>query len=228
MKLFAIGDLHLAGNSDKPMDVFGSHWDNHFQKIQASWQANVGGDDIVLIPGDISWAMSLSDAMTDLEAIHALPGRKIILRGNHDFWWPSLTKLKDALPSSITPIQNDALVMDDICFAGTRGWVCPESAAFAESERKIYDREVQRLTLSLKKTDATKPLVCMMHFPPFNERRQSSGFTELFRQYKAKTVVYGHLHGKSCKGAFEGSMNGTEYLLCSCDHIGFEPKMITF
>ncbi|MBE5785480.1 MAG: phosphohydrolase [Clostridiales bacterium] len=227
MKLFALADLHLAGSVDKPMDVFGPQWDNHLARIREAWLDTVGEDDLVLIPGDISWAMQLKDALPDFETIAALPGVKLILRGNHDYWWNSLSKVRAVLPPGIHALQNDAFIWGDIAIAGSRGWPCPGSIGFDEKEdRPIYEREVIRMGLSLSKVPKGKTLVCMMHYPPFNERRMPSGFTELFEQHGARHVIYGHLHGKACKNAFEGERNGIFYSLCSADHLQFKPKLI--
>ena len=125
MGLYAIGDLHLPGGQEKPMDIFGDHWEDHFSRISQDWRTRVKADDTVLIPGDISWAMQLAAARPDLEAIGALPGRKVILRGNHDYWWSGITQVREALPQGMFALQNDALMLDD-CVAGSCcGWTCP-------------------------------------------------------------------------------------------------------
>ena len=228
MKLFAIGDLHLSHASDKPMDVFGPAWDDHAARIEESWRGLVAQEDVVLIPGDISWAMQLDEADADLQFIAALPGKKIIMRGNHDYWWSSLSKVKAALPHGIYALQNDAIDLGGAVIAGSRGWVCPGSSGFEpETDRKIYDREAIRLGMSLQKAGEGKRIIAMLHYPPFNEKRNSSAFTDLFEKHKVEHVIYGHLHGKSCRNAFEGVREGITYTLCSADHIGFMPKFIT-
>ena len=227
MRIFAIGDLHLSISSDKPMDVFGSNWDNHSQRVAQAWKDAVEPNDLVLIPGDISWAMQLKDAEADIRFIGDLPGRKVIMRGNHDYWWNSVSKVRSILPKDMWALQNDAVELENVVIAGSRGWMCPGSAGFdGEEDKRIYEREVLRLELSLSKAEKGKPVIGMLHYPPFNERRQPSGFTELFEKYGVKTVVYGHLHGKSCRNAFEGERNGVEYILCSADHLEFNPKLI--
>ena len=227
MKVFALADLHLSGSVNKPMDVFGPLWDNHLSRIRTAWLETVGEEDLVLIPGDISWAMHLQEAQTDLNTIAALPGKKLILRGNHDYWWSSLSKVRAALPEGMYALQNDAFLFGDIAVAGSRGWSCPGSIGFDEAEdRPIYEREVIRMGLSLSRVPKDKFLICMMHYPPFNERRKPSGFTELFEQHGAKHVLYGHLHGKACRNAFEGERSGVQYTLCSADHLEFKPKLI--
>lgn len=227
MKVFSIGDLHLPGSHDKTMDIFGSKWNNHFERICDTWQEIVGKDDVVLIPGDISWAMKLEEAVEDLNSIAKLNGTKLIIKGNHDYWWNSLTKIRLLLPKGMSAIQNDSLSIGDFCFAGSRGWLCPGSSLFKEDDNKIYSREVIRMRLSLSSADGEKRIICMSHFPPFNEKRAPSGFTDLFEEFNVEHVVYAHLHDKACKGAFEGIKNGVCYRLVSCDHLDFKPVFIT-
>ena len=160
MNIYAIGDLHLSGQSPKPMDIFGDHWTDHWPRIKESWQQAVSGDDVVLIPGDISWAMRLEEARCDLDAIGALPGRKIIMRGNHDYWWGSLSQVQSLLPPLMYALQNNSFVFEDCVIGGTRGWLCPGNHYFsAPSDEKIYLREAGRLELSLahaRKTGAAR------------------------------------------------------------------------
>ena len=227
MRIFAIGDLHLPGNAQKPMDVFGDRWERHFERVCDAWQALVSPSDTVLIPGDISWALKLEDAAEDLNAIARLNGQKVLLRGNHDYWWSSLSKVRGLLPRGMHALQNDALTLDGAAFAGSRGWTLPQSAAYSAAEdEKIYSRELMRLELSLKNAPKGMPLIGMLHFPPFSERRAPGAFCGLFEAYGASEVVYGHLHGKACKNAFEGAHNGVNYTLCSADHLDFSPKLI--
>ncbi|MDO4567960.1 MAG: metallophosphoesterase [Clostridia bacterium] len=227
MKVFAIGDLHMPGGMEKPMGVFGSKWDDHIARFSRTWKCTVSDNDIVLIPGDISWAMRLEDALPDLYLIHELPGTKVLLRGNHDYWWSSIGKLRTALPPSIHAIQNDAVTIGDYCIFGTRGWTYPGMVNFSETnDRHIYEREVLRLQLSATRVDASKCVICMMHFPPISDARSESGFLSAIELSGAKTVVYAHLHGRACDNAFEGEYRGVEYMLCSCDYIGFKPRLI--
>jgi len=232
MALYAIGDLHLSFSSDKPMDVFGEHWSNYEEKIKKSWLEQVSESDTVLIPGDISWAMKLDQARVDLEWIHNLPGRKILLRGNHDYWWSSLSKLQ-ALHENMDFLQNNFYVYESngesYAICGTRGWLCPNPNKFEENDQKIYERELLRLKLSL---DAAKDaghdkIVVMTHYPPTNESREPSGFIEIYESYGVKKVIYGHLHSSySFESGLKGLHNGVEYILTSCDYLGFEVKKI--
>ncbi len=224
MTIYAIGDLHLPGGDEKPMDVFGGHWENHFAKISEDWCAKVKPEDLVLIPGDISWAMQLSDALPDLEAIGALPGKKVLLRGNHDYWWGSITKLREALPLGMYALQNDAFLLGGRVICGTRGWLVPGDAGLSQEDQRIYEREILRLEMSLKEAERIAPgldKLVMMHYPPFNEKRTDSGFTKLLEQYRAKDLVYGHLHGFGLKYGFTGIRNDVRYYQVSCDGLHF-------
>ena len=186
MAIFAIGDLHLPGKEDKPMNVFGAQWENHFEMIQAHWRQLVGENDVVLIPGDISWAMYQENAMEDLEAIAALPGQKILLKGNHDYWWSSIAKVRNALPKGMHAIQNDSIVMGNKVVCGTRGWTMPtEGAPLVPAEQKIFNREVIRLQITLehaaKQADG-RPLIAMMHFPPLLADGVETAFSNMLER----------------------------------------------
>ena len=231
MRVFAIGDLHLPGGDMKPMDVFGAHWENHFERICDSWKRQVTGEDIVLIPGDISWAMQLENALCDLRAIASLPGRILILRGNHDFWWSSLTQLRCSLPENMHAVQNDAFDCGEYVVCGTRGWMIPGQGASGQDE-KIYKREVLRLEMSLKaakKLADGRPIVAMMHYPPLlpEHRAEGTGFTRLLSAYGVARCVYGHLHGQSVQRGVRGVYEGVRYDLVSCDSLGFEVLDVT-
>ncbi|NCB30993.1 MAG: phosphohydrolase, partial [Clostridia bacterium] len=196
-------------------------------RLETAWRNTVGREDVVLLPGDISWAMTLDEAKADLDFIAALPGKKVILRGNHDYWWSSVSKVRSALAPGIYALQNDCLALWGMAVVGTRGWTCPGSALFKpEEDQKLYERELIRLELSLKSAPPNVSKLCMLHYPPCNEKRQQSGFMDLLEAYGVERVIYGHLHGKSCKNAFEGNRNGVEYTLCSADHLAFSPKLI--
>lgn len=232
MALYAIGDLHLSFSSDKPMDVFGENWANYEEKIKSFWIENIRETDTTLIPGDISWAMRLEHALVDLEWIHELPGRKILLRGNHDYWWASLNKLQ-ALYEDMDFLQNNFYeyesegVMYAIC--GTRGWLCPNPNKFDENDKKIYDRELLRLKLSLDAAKAAghDKIIVMTHYPPTNDMQEDSGFTEIYEAYGVEKVIYGHLHTEfSFETGLQGVHGGVEYQLTSCDYLDFKPLKI--
>ena len=231
MRIFAIGDLHLPGGDKKPMDVFGAHWENHFERIEADWRGRVSDEDIVLIPGDISWAMQLEPALEDLRRISLLPGRKLILRGNHDFWWSSLTQLRCSLPENMHAVQNDAFDAGDWVFCGTRGWMIPGQGASAQDE-KIYKREALRPRMSLeaaRKMAGGRPIVAMMHYPPLlpEHARTGTAFTQILSEFGVARCVYGHLHGQSVQRGYRGVYNGVQYDLVSCDALGFQVMDVT-
>lgn len=226
MSVYAIGDLHLSGACPKPMDRFGAHWANHFERISADWRARVRATDIVLLPGDFSWALTLAQAMPDIKAVSALPGRKVLVRGNHDFWWSSITQVRAALGADMYALQNDSLIIDDRVFCGTRGWtIVGESAAPEQAQdAKLYRREVMRLEMALSSAARIadgREIIALIHYPPFDEKQRESGFTELMERYGVSKAVYGHLHGQSLKYAFSGKLRGVEYFQVSCDGLGF-------
>lgn len=234
MKLYAIGDLHLSGGQDKPMDVFGERWANHAERIFSLWRESVSEEDCVLLPGDFCWAMQLNDALGSIAQIDALPGKKVLSRGNHDYWWASPTKMRESFPQSVRLIQNDALDIGGCIVCGTRGWNLPGSADYTQKDAKIYLRELMRLEMSINAAmrlrehegAGNKPIIVMLHFPPILNNGEDTGFTELLERFPIEKVVYGHLHAQSCKLGFEGERNGISYYLCSADHIDFAPRFI--
>ena len=226
--VYAIGDLHLSLSvPNKAMDVFGAHWQNHADRLKEAWQDTVSPEDLVLVPGDISWAMYLADAVADLGFLGSLNGVKLLLRGNHDYWWQSVTKVRAALPDGMHALQNDVFRFGDLFIAGTRGWTAPESAHFKESaDRKLYERERIRLDLSLSRVPEGAPCIGMLHYPPFSETGEPSEFAKRFAAIGAGDVVYGHLHGASHRFGFTGEADGVRYHLVSADYLDFVPKMI--
>ena len=224
--IFAISDLHLSCAADKPMDIFGKQWENHWERIQQDWTERVSCDDIVLIPGDISWAIKLSDARIDLDSIGELPGKKILIKGNHDYWWSSISKVRNTLPSSMHVLQNDSIKESGFTFCGTRGWINPGMKDFSQQDAKIYNREIQRLRLSLDSAASYENLIVLLHYPPFDEKGRPAEMVHTLVEYKPAHVVYGHLHGEGCRTAFEGEYESTEYHLVSCDYLDFRLKQI--
>ena len=224
MKIFAISDLHLSSAQPKPMDIFGDGWTDYWNSIETDWKEKVSDDDIVLIPGDISWAMRLSDALPDLRLIGAMKGRKILLRGNHDYWWNTIGKVRDALPEGTYAIQNDCVRFGDFLFCGSRGWTCPDKGELEPEDKKIYLREAERLRLSFecmsKMRKEGDKVVCLMHFPPFNDRREDSEYTKLIIKYDIDCVVYGHLHGRDCRADLYVNKFGVDFYLTSTDLVG--------
>ena len=226
MALYAISDLHLSFASDKPMDVFGEHWLNHDERIKENWIKKINDEDTVLIAGDISWSIKMEDGMKDLEWIHSLPGKKIISKGNHDYWWGSISKL-NGLYEDISFIQNNYFNYGDYAICGTRGWN-PPGDKNTQHDEKIYSREQIRLKLSLDKAvnEGYSKIIVMIHYPPVNDKFEGSDFTKVFEDYGVEKVIYGHLHGPSLKHVFEGNHGGVEYIMTSCDYINFDPIKI--
>ncbi len=226
MSVYAIGDLHLSGQAPKPMDIFGDHWTDHWPRIRQDWQQAVTDDDLVLIPGDISWAMRLEEARCDLDEIGGLPGMKIIMRGNHDYWWGSLSQVQSILTGNTHALQNNSFVFGEHVIGGTRGWLCPSNRYYAaDSDEKIYLREAGRLELSLSHARKQAPnakLIGMIHYPPADQSGTSTLFTDIFEKYETQLVIYGHLHAASIRGALSGVVRGVSYRLVSCDAIGFQ------
>jgi uncharacterized protein len=224
MGLYAISDLHLALSGDKPMDVFGEHWYKHHEKIKENWLEKISDEDTILIAGDISWSMKMEEGLKDLDWIHELPGRKIFVRGNHDYWWQSISKLNN-LYEDMNFIQNNYFTYEDYAICGTRGWTCPGGEHFTEHDEKIYSRELIRLKLSLDLAvkNGYKKFMVMIHYPPTNERFEETEIIKIFKEYGVEKVFYGHLHGYSLKRVMVGEVEGIEYILTSADYINFNP-----
>ncbi len=221
MAVFAIADLHLPARQ-KPMDIFGDHWKDHFQRISADWRARVKPEDLVLLPGDLSWAMRLEEALEDLESIGALPGTKLLLRGNHDYWWSSIGRVRRALPEGMYALQNDSVLLGGRLYAGSRGWTLPGPEQ-TEDDRKIYERERMRLEMSLKharRLSQDAPITVMLHYPPLTE--EEPGFSDILEAYGVCDCVYGHLHGPAIYGAVRGVRGTVRYHQVSCDGLDFK------
>ncbi len=219
MKVYAISDLHLSINNPKPMNIFGEEWDNYLDDIENSMKS-VGDGDLVLLAGDLSWAMKLEDAVPDLEYIGGFPGIKIITRGNHDYWWDSIGAVRSALPHNVYAIQNDCIKFGNVIVCGSRGWSNDDKS---EKGVKLYARELIRMEMSLKAMEKIRQdgdrVIFMIHYPPFNVRFESSEVTDLFEKYSVDAVVYGHLHGRDCRAKTFLEKNGIGYYLTSCDQI---------
>lgn len=218
MKIFAISDLHLSVNNPKPMDIFGPAWDDYVENVFADWKEKVSDEDVVLMAGDFSWAMKLEEAVEDFNLLKDLPGKKIIIRGNHDFWWSSISAVRKILPKNFFAIQNDAIKIENSIFCGTRGWILPDEN-FSVENKKIFDREVLRLEMTLKKAQSLREnnenVYCMLHYPPMYYKKDSL-FSQLLEKYNVSKVIYGHLHAKKNPELFYVK-NGIEYFLTSCD-----------
>jgi predicted phosphohydrolase len=250
MSIWALSDLHLAfGAPEKTMEAFGPSWKNYSEKIQSNWEKEVAATDLVLIPGDISWAMHLKQALIDLKWIDALPGTKVILRGNHDYWWGSSSKLSKAMPPSIHFIHNNTFVWNEIAIGGTRLWDTSEYAfdkyiEFQENPRariktleqlahqkegdeKIFDRELKRLELSLSQLPKDNKIrIAMTHYPPIGADLLPSRASQILEFYQTNHCVFGHLHNVR-KGSLPfGEARNIKYHFTSCDYLDFIPIKI--
>ncbi len=229
MAIWAIADLHLSHDQSKPMDIFGPEWQNHSDKIAANWNRLVGEEDLVIVAGDISWAMNLSDAAADLNWISALPGQKLLIRGNHDYWWSSIGKVRKALPPGMTALQNDHFVFEGWAVCGTRGWICPGEEGFdSEHDEKIYRREVGRLQLSLESAARAgqEKIIAALHYPPFNRQSSPSNFTGLLEHFRVRHCVYGHIHDEGRERLFQGERGGVTYRFIASDGVDFSPQAV--
>jgi len=237
MNIFAISDLHLSLTAPwrdglparlaKPMDIFGQAWADYPGPLAERWQHLVGPEDTVLIAGDISWAMTLAETVHDFAYLQALPGRKLIIKGNHDYWWQSLSRVRKALPPSVEALQHSAARAGGWAVCGTRGWLTPAHRDFQESEdRKIYERELLRLEMALAEgVRFNLPMIVMLHYPPLLPEEEESGFTRLLDAYPVTDCVYGHLHGDKAS-AFEGERKGVRYHNCSADRLELTPLLV--
>ena len=228
MALYVLGDLHLSLASDKPMDVFGSKWADHDRRLRENFAQLTKADTTVLC-GDLSWAMSLEEASEDLRFIDALPGRKIILKGNHDYWWATAAKMQALFQrlgiSSIEILHNNCCLYGETALCGTRGWFFEEESGGAH-DRKIMNREIMRLEASLKAAGEREKL-CFLHYPPrYGAEYVCREITELLSAYGVRECYYGHLHGPGQKGAVQGWVEGIHYQLVSADYLGFIPRRI--
>lgn len=231
MKVFAISDLHLSTAVEKPMDIFGDGWQNHFVKISEDWQNKVTNDDLILLGGDMSWGLTADQAAPDYALVEALNGKKFVVKGNHDYYWNSLSKMRAKFPA-FNFIQNNAYREEaesgkGVVIAGSRGWNFPCKDT-SEDDLKIYQRELIRLNLSLSTAKAMQKdgdvLIAVLHYPPFEANYQDTEVTALLEKYNVDYALYGHLHGKNVRVTPRFKKNGIEYILTSCDLV--ENKVI--
>lgn len=226
MNIFALSDLHLSLGTDKPMDIFG--WGDHAAIIKENWCKRVKNEDYVLIPGDISWGINLKEADSDFAFIEALPGKKIISKGNHDYWWSTRTKFENYCKSkgykTISILNNNSIIAGNYAICGSRGWKPLDDDDFDNEDKKIYYREIERLKLSLKEGIKTgKELISMLHYPPFDSKHKPNDFAVLLKEYNVKVCVYGHIHGKANENWKDENIDGIRYHLISSNIIGFNP-----
>ena len=227
MALFVLGDTHLSLGGSKPMDVFGGAWVDYVDKLRAGFQV-VQETDTVVLCGDISWGMSLPEAKPDFQFLQELlPGRKILLKGNHDYWWETVAKMTRFFEAEgLTNFQflhNNCLCYGDIALCGTRGWFLDVEKS--PHNEKMLRREVMRLEASLKAAGAREK-ICFLHYPPLYQGYHCQEITALLTRYQVQHCYYGHLHGRSTRAAFEGDYQGTAFALVSADHLHFMPKKI--
>lgn len=235
MSIFAISDLHLGLGVDKPMDVFGSHWDNHIESIRHNWIENIGSEDTVLIPGDISWGMNTDEAKPDFEFLESLPGTKILSKGNHDYWWSTVNKIEKYFAEndfkSLKVLKNNSFATQEgwiIC--GTRGWLLPCDINYKSTDEKILNRELGRLKISLdsskKSSRNNEGIIAVFHYPPLLSGCKDTVFTGMIEKYGVSECIFGHVHKGGSEKCFEGVYNGVKYHNASADKIAFNPLRI--
>ena len=224
MALYAIGDLHLSLAKEKPMDIFGDNWANHTEKLKNGF-ATLKDDDLTVLCGDLSWAMGLQESLLDFRFIDALPGKKIILKGNHDYWWSTASKTKKFFAEhgieSIDILNNNCFTWGDYALCGTRGWFYEEEKG-VEHDAKIMRREIMRLEASLKAAGDREKLV-FLHYPPIYQKYRCEAILELLEEHRVKLCCYGHIHGKGRRLSFNGWYGCTEFKLVSADQVDFTP-----
>ena len=231
MSIYTIGDLHLSFKENKPMDIFGGNWEEHYEKIKEDWNLKVKENDLVVLSGDFSWATYLKDTDEDFKYLNDLPGKKILLKGNHDYWWTTVTSMRKFLVENeyenIDFLHNNSFEYEDKIIVGTRGWSKTEGT---EDDDKIINREVLRLELSIKdgikNFGEDKEIIVFMHYPPIIKsnllNNELSGFVKIMKEYNVKRCYYGHLHSNSIRDAVEGEHFGIEFKLVSADGLDFK------
>jgi len=231
MSIYTIGDLHLSFKENKPMDIFGENWSEHEEKIKKDWKEKVNENDLVVLPGDFSWAMYLKDTDEDFKYLNELPGKKLLLKGNHDYWWTTLKSMRNFLEENnfknIDFIHNNSYVFENKIIVGTRGWSKTEGTV---DDDKIIKREVLRLELSIKdgikNFGENKGIIVFMHYPPIIKSNlidnELSDFIKVMKKYNIKKCYYGHLHSNSIRDAVEGEHYGIDFKLVSADGLDFK------
>lgn len=233
MSIYAIADLHLSfcPGIEKPMDIYGPRWYDHAERLKRNWCSLVKEHDTVVMPGDISWGLKLEEAKFDLEWVDALPGHKVILKGNHDLWWNGITKL-NKMYESITFLQNDYYLAEGVYICGSRGWLTPDNDDYGAADEKIYRRELLRLRASFDKAkaemkDSGGQILAALHYPPVSKLSSFSGFQQIFEEYGIRKVIYGHVHGEDgFRNAIMGVHHGVDYRLVSLDYLNCRPLLI--
>lgn len=229
MALYTIGDLHLSLYKEKPMDIFGDHWRGHTEKLRASF-SKLNDEDLTVLCGDLSWGMNLEETAPDFRFVDALPGKKLILKGNHDYWWTTAAKTKRFFEqqgiNTIDILHNNAFFWGGYALCGTRGWFYEEEKGGAH-DAKIMRREIMRLETSLKAAGERTKLV-FLHYPPIYGNYRCEEILSLLKEHRVPLCFYGHIHGKGCAAAFNGWHEGTQFKLVSADFVNFTPVRIPF
>ena len=226
MAIYAIGDLHLSLAAGKPMDVF-EGWENYTQRIVDNWSSIVKPEDTVVLVGDISWGMDMKEAMPDFKLIEDLPGEKIILKGNHDYWWGSVTSMHKAFEeNNITTIKflhNNSYIVEGIGLCGSRGWMFESGQ---EHDAKIVRREAMRIEASLSSVKEDVERIMFLHYPPVYSNQELPEFIEVMQKYNVKRCYYGHIHAAGHKFAVNGEKYGIMFKMLSADYVDFTPIKI--
>lgn len=234
MSIYVIADLHLSFSQNKPMDIFGDNWENHAEKIKNNWIKKVKADDYVILPGDFSWATYIEDTKSDFSYLNSLPGKKILLKGNHDYWWTTLASMRKFVKENefenIDFLYNNSYLVEDKIIVGTRGWNVLDS----EDDKKMIKRETARLELSIKdgiqKYGIEREIIAFLHYPPITQNNlnklENREFINMLKKYNIKRCYYGHLHGQSHKDAVTGIIDGIEYKLISADYLNFDLQLV--
>lgn len=226
MAIYVIGDLHLSYNTNKPMGIFGQNWKNYEEKIKQDWQEKVKTEDTVILPGDFSWAMYLEETEKDFEYINNLPGKKILLKGNHDYWWTTLTSMRRYIKEknfeNIDFLYNNSYEFENKIIVGTRGWTISEE----QEDIRLTNREIERLELSIKdgisKYGENKEIIAFMHYPPVTKNNINTEYIKIMKKYNIKKCFYGHLHANSIQEAIEEDIQGIQLKLVSADGLDFK------
>lgn len=229
MALYAISDLHLPLGINKPMDIFGKKWENYVDRLFENWQNTVKKEDTVVIPGDFSWATYLEESKADFDFLNSLNGKKILLKGNHDYWWTTMNKMKKFVEENgykdIEFLQNNSFEYKNISICGSRGWNTP-MGNMSEEDQKIYDRELQRLDLSVKAAKNPDNVIIFTHFPPILKDYRENAMVDFMKSNNIKSCIFGHIHSSGIRNAVEGNIDGINYTLVSCDYREFMPVQL--
>ena len=228
MALFVLGDTHLSLGASKPMDIFPG-WNDYVERLEKNWRKLIKPEDTIVLAGDISWAMRLTDTRKDFEFLQSLPGQKIIMKGNHDYWWNTVSKMKRITDNAFEFIFNSALSVENIALAGTRGWIPETSKKITEEDKVIILREQGRLERSLIEAEKfnCEKIFAILHYPPFDEQRRPTKMMEIMRSHGVTDCIYGHIHGKQNFNNLPKELEGIQLHLTSSDYLDFKPLLLT-